>query len=286
MLQWGASHLAEKGFDESRLIIELLLAHVLKLKRIQLYTNFDRPLSAEELASFKALLQRRLHHEPLQYIIGSTEFMGYEFLVDRRVLIPRPETELLVEQAVQYVAENFSHQPIRIIDIGTGSGCIAVSLAKMIENVSVVAFDKSAEAVEVARMNAKTNEVEQKVEFTVRDVFTVSSEDFFSKFHLIVSNPPYISTSEFESLQPEIQDYEPSFATTDGGDGLSFYRRIADLGKSLIEPNGAVIVEYAYDQSTAVRGIFLQSGWDNIRLLNDYSGNPRCLIAENSLAAP
>ena len=171
MLQWGTSYLTEKGFDESRLTVELLLCHLLRLKRIQLYTSFDKPLTDAELSSFKGLFQRRLQHEPVQYIIGSTEFMGREFVVDRRVLIPRPETEVLIEHALQFAKEHFAGQPVKILDIGTGSGCIAVSLAASNENAAVVAFDTSAGAVDVARMNAEKNGVEKKVTFSVHNIF-------------------------------------------------------------------------------------------------------------------
>ena len=281
VLQWGTSYLAEKGFDESRLTIELLLSHILRLQRIQLYTNFEKPLTQTELASFKILLQRRLQHEPLQYIIGTTEFMGREFLVDKRVLIPRPETEVLVEVAIRYAKENFPGSPIKILDIGTGSGCLAVTCAAMIENVAVTAFDVSEDAIDVARSNAQRSGVDETIAFSVRDVFTAGA-DFSEKFHLILSNPPYISKSEFDGLAPEIREFEPSSATTDGGDGLSFYRRIASVATALIESNGAVIVEHAYNQELAVQEIFRNAGWNTMESITDYSGNPRCLVAKLS----
>ena len=165
MIQWGTSYLAEKGFGESRLTIELLLSHILQLRRVQLYTNFEKSLTDAELASFKGLLQRRLQHEPLQYIVGTTEFMGREFVVDKRVLIPRPETELLVEVAVSYAKENFPRLQSRILDIGTGSGCLAVSCAAMIQDAAVTAFDISDEAIDVAVINAEKNGVRDKLVF-------------------------------------------------------------------------------------------------------------------------
>jgi len=279
MLQWGTSYLSEKGFDESRLTIELLLCHVLNLKRIQLYTSFDKPLTEGELSSFKGLLQRRLQHEPLQYIVGTAEFMGLEFIVDRRVLIPRPETEVLVEQVVHYAKEHFSGQPLRILDLGTGSGCIAVSLAALLDNASIVAFDKSSDAVDVARINAQKNGVEKRIVLSVQDIFKISGADFSSKFHFVVSNPPYVSKVEFEELQPEIREFEPSYAVTDDGDGLSFYRRIAEIGRLFLETDGAIFVEHAYNQSTSAQKIFTEAGWSSVQLLNDYDGNNRCLVA-------
>jgi len=286
MLQWGTSYLAEKGFDESRLTIELLLGHVLNLQRIQLYTNFDKPLTEGELASFKGLLQRRLQHEPLQYIVGSTEFMGRKFAVDRRVLIPRPETEVVVEQAVRFVKERFPGQAARVLEIGTGSGCIAVSLAAMIENISVTAIDASPDAVDVAVRNAEENGVGKKTVFAVKDLFKIAEADFSFRFHLIVSNPPYVSQGQFAELQPEIRDFEPPLALTDDGDGLSFYRRIAHSGKQMLEPGGGIIVEHAFDQSESAKTIFADEGYGEILPFDDYDGNPRGLIAAEFLRSP
>ena len=279
MLQWGTSYLSDKGFDESRLTVELLLCHVLRLKRIQLYTSFDKPMTEVELSSFKGLFQRRLQHEPVQYITGSTEFMGLEFVVDRRVLIPRPETEVLVEQVIRYAKEHFPSRPLRILDIGTGSGCIAVSLAALIENASVVAFDKSSDAVDVARMNAEKNGVEKRVTFSVHEIFGISENDFSLKFHLAVSNPPYIAKAEFEELPSEIREFEPAFALTDDGDGLSFYRRIAQIGQSFLVEGGAIIVEHAYDQSESTQNIFTEAGWRGVQPFSDYNGKDRGLVA-------
>ena len=279
MLQWGTSYLAERGFDESRLTIELLLSHVLQLKRIQLYTNFEKPLTQDELTSFKILLQRRLQHEPLQYIIGKTEFMGREFLVDKRVLIPRPETEVLAEAAVRYAKENFSSLSPKILDIGTGSGCLAVTCASMIDNAVITAIDISKDAIDVASINAERNGVADKITFSVRVVFSIRAEDFPEKFHLLISNPPYISKAEFDRLEPEIRSFEPPGATTDRNDGLSFYRRIAAFGQSVLELHGAVIAEHAYDQSAQVQEIFRKAGWNSLDSIRDYSGNPRCVVA-------
>jgi release factor glutamine methyltransferase len=279
MLQWGTSYLAEKGFEESRLTVELLLAHTLRLKRIQLYTSFDRPIDEEELSVFKTFFQRRLQHEPLQYIVGSTEFMGLKFSVDKRVLIPRPETEVLVELAVRFMRKNFPDQSSRSLDIGTGSGCIAVSLAGMIAAAIVTAVDVSENALAVAEANARTNGVDDRVKVSVLDIFHSDGTIFPEKFHLIVSNPPYISATEFAILPPEIREHEPPLATTDGGDGLSFYRRIATAGRAWLEPGGAVIVEFGSDQPASVQKIFSDSGWHSNEVINDFDGNPRCLLA-------
>ena len=279
MLQWGTSYLAEKGIGESRLTVELLLSHVLQLKRIELYTKFDRPLSEDELSSFKLAFKRRLKHEPIQYIIGTTEFMGLEFQVDKRVLIPRPETEILVEQAVRYARERFSGQPIRILDAGTGSGCIAVSLAKMIQGSTVLAVDISPGALEVAESNASKNGVQTQIRFEERDILRTGQKDFPAAFHLVLSNPPYISASEIAALPPEVREFEPGYAVGDGGDGYTFYRHFAGVARSWLDEGGALMMEVAYNQGDGVRHIFAKEGWRDVRVEKDYDGNPRCLMA-------
>ncbi len=280
MLQWGTSYLTDKGFDESRLTTELLLAHVLQCKRIDLYTKFDKPLSDIELGVFKEIFKRRLAHEPLQYIIGETEFMGLKFFVDQRVLIPRPETEMLIEAAAKICSQSFADQPqIRILDIGTGSGCIAVSCAKMIPTAAVQAIEKSAGALEIAKRNAAENNVSDRIEFTECDVLQIQSRDFIDGFHLVLSNPPYISRQNFDGLAPEIRDYEPRFSLTDDGDGLSFYRLFSSAMRPLLKDNGMILVEHAFDQAEKVESIFCAEGWRRIEKFKDYSGHFRCLAA-------
>lgn len=278
LITWGTSYLSGKGFDDARLTIELLLAHVLSLQRIHLYTNFDKPLSEAELARFKSLLKRRLENEPLQYIIGETEFMGLPFRVDRRVLIPRPETEVLVELAVRELQARFTDAAAhRVLDIGTGSGCIAVSIAHGLPQSAVTAIDISADAVDVAKENAERNGVAGRIEFFCRDA--ASCDTMNGPFHCIVSNPPYISETEFALLAGEVKDHEPAVALADGGDGLKYFRLIATDGKQLLTENGFVIVEHAYDQSGDVQKIFSDQRWKEIRAIKDYSGNFRCVFA-------
>ncbi len=270
LITWGTDYLTEKQFDDARLNIELMLAHVLRFKRIQLYTSFDKPLSDEELFRFKELLKRRLTNEPLQYILGETEFMGLKFAVDKRVLIPRPETELLVEKAVKLTKEKFpNEQTISILDIGTGSGCIAVSLAKTIPLSRIVAIDESSEALEVAKQNASQNSVAERIQFYQMDIFELDVKSFSQKFHCIISNPPYISKKEFQSISKEVRDFEPNFALTDEGDGLKFYPAIAQVAKDLLIENGIVGVEHAYNQSESVQKIFKDFGFKLIITLKD-----------------
>jgi release factor glutamine methyltransferase len=278
LITWGTSYLSERRCDDARLTIELLLAHVLRLKRIDLYTNFDKPLTEEELAAFKALLKRRLAHEPLQYIIGETEFMGLKFSVDPRVLIPRPETEILVEQTLAEIRDRWQGvDTIHVLDIGTGSGCIAVSLASLNPLVQVTAIDASAGAIDVARINAERNGVSDRVSFACVDI--LNDATLSSRFHCLVSNPPYISDQEYRLVSDEVRNFEPAAALTDGGDGLTFYRALAERCGPLLEENGSILVEHAYDQSDAVRKIFQEHGWKNISTIKDYAGHFRFIKA-------
>jgi release factor glutamine methyltransferase len=279
LITWGTSYLAEKGVDEARLTIELLLSHVLKLKRIHLYTNFDRPLIDSELAEFKGLLLRRRSREPLQYILGETEFMGHRIFVDPRVLIPRPETELLTERVVSE-CRNRSGQgnSLRILEIGTGSGCIAVALAAALPLVSVTSIDCSADALDLAQQNAEFHSLTDRIRFRHQDFLSDSTLD--EKFDFIISNPPYISTQEYELLDPEVKNFEPKIALADGSDGLTFYKTMAERGAALLKPGGKIAVEHAFDQSASVRKIFHDSGWENIEAMKDFSGHDRYVTAE------
>ncbi len=277
LITWGTSYLNEKGFEESRLTVELLIAHVLHLQRIQLYTSFDRPLSDNELSDFKELLKRRLTNEPVQYILGETEFMGIRFFVDPRVLIPRPDTEILVETVIAEWKQRFHDaNEFHILEIGTGSGCIAISLAKLIPNAVIIATDSSADAITVAEINRKLNTIEGKIKFFCSDFLTEPAVQ--TKFHCIVANPPYISTVEYQQLDPTVKNFEPPAALTDQSDGLTFYKAIALRGVSLLNENGFAAVEHAYDQSKQVQTIFHDHGWKNISAIKDYGGNFRCVI--------
>ena len=192
LMKSAMEHLQRNGFEDARLNVELLLAHALDLQRIQLYLHFDRPLTSEELKQFRALYERRLKREPVQYIIGSTNFMGLHFTVDSRVLIPRPETETLIEQAILLCQRYPSDSPIQVLEVGTGSGNIAVSLAKYIKNAHVTAIDISKDALNVAEENARMHSVDTQIQFLLIDVFDRVEDVFRKRFDLLVSNPPYV----------------------------------------------------------------------------------------------
>lgn len=270
--------LQKKGFEETRLNVELLLAHALKCQRIQLYTGFDKPLTREEIGQFRRLVERRLNREPLQYIVGAAGFMGLQFRVDQRVLIPRPETETLVEQ-VMLLCNNEEKSGVRsILEIGTGSGNIAVSLAKFVRNAKVTSIDISPEAIEVAELNAKVHEVEEKVDFRVLDVFAPVDQLLLKRFDVVVSNPPYGSQDEWEQFQLEIRKYEPRMATTDGRDGFDFYRRITELAPYLLTDGGALAYEVGFGQADEVRRLMSEAGFLNIYVVPDLQHVPRVVI--------
>ncbi len=283
MITWGTGYLTEKKIDDARLTMELLLSAVLQTARIQLYTNFDKPLAEDELTRLKSFLQRRLNREPLQYILGSTEFMGLSFRVTPDVLIPRPETELLVEETTKALKAQFgSEQPLRIADLGTGSGCIAVSLAKALPNAEIIAADISEAALTVARSNAERNGVLERIVFTQWDLMSDDHTPIPTDCHCIVSNPPYISQEEFRLVSREVKDFEPAVALTDAKDGLSFYPAIAAVAKSVLVPNGILAVEHAFDQSDNVRRILESNGFRIHSIVPDYQKIPRHIIAVNS----
>ncbi len=276
LINWGAEYLKGKGFEDSRLNVELLLCSVLGCKRIDLYTRFDKPLNQGELGEFRELLKRRLRHEPLQYILGETEFMSLRFFVDRNVLIPRPETEVLVEQIIKTCRGDFrGSSRVSMIDIGTGSGNIAISVSKFVENVECVGIDVSDEASAVARKNAEYHQVSGRVEFLRLDVFDDLSKKLNRKFDIVASNPPYVPASEFEHLQPEIRDYEPRAATCDEEDGLKFFRRICELGGGLSNENGFIFFEVGYNQASEVKELLEGTGYGDVTVTKDYAGVER-----------
>lgn len=278
LIRWGTEYLEGKGFDSPRLTVEMLLAHVLGCRRIDLFLEFEKPLSENELKKFKELFRRRLDREPLQYITGEAHFMGLVFKVDRRVLIPRPETEILVERAIDLL-RLFSGEPTpTVLDIGTGSGNIAVSVAHYAKNTHVTAIDVSEDSLQVARLNSRQHHVEDRITFCRVDVF--SSFEDLGKYDCILSNPPYVTQDEANTLSPEIIKYEPVVAVFDGGDGLKFFKRIAELGKTLLKKEGWVLVETAYNQGEVVRSIFAEAGYKNIQVYKDYGGNKRVVRSQ------
>ncbi|HOX55794.1 MAG TPA: peptide chain release factor N(5)-glutamine methyltransferase [Candidatus Paceibacterota bacterium] len=278
-IQRSTEFLTRKGVDSPRLQTELLLAHLLKLPRMKLYLSFERVLTSAEVDAFRALIKRRGQREPLQHIVGSTSFCGLEIAVNRHVLIPRPETELLAERGWEFLAQVTSHnaQPSTALDFGTGSGCLAIALASKCPASEVYAVDLSPEALSVARENAARHGVAERIRFLHGDGFAALPTD--ARFDLIVSNPPYIPSAEISELQPEVRDYDPRGALDGGADGLEYGRRLAAESAPFLKPGGRLMLEFGDDQGELLRGIFQEQKWVVETIVADYTHRPRFLVA-------
>ncbi len=276
VIQRSTEFLARKSVDSPRLQIELMLAHVLGMPRLKLYLSFERTVSETELAILRELVRRRGNREPVQHIIGTVSFCGHELAVNRDVLIPRPETELLAEQCWSWLERKESESP-RILDIGTGSGCIAVAVAARCPKAKVTAVDISSAALEVARSNATRHGLADRIVFLHGDVFVPLLQD--ARFDLIVSNPPYIPTAEIARLEPEVRDYEPRVALDGGGDGLVFGRRLAAEAPAHLESGGWLAVEFGDGQAGELEACFTSAGWTVESVVADHQDRPRILIA-------
>lgn len=276
-IQKSADFLAKRGVDSPRLHAELLLAHALKLPRMKLYLNFERQLSPQETDVMREFIKRRGQREPLQHIVGSTSFCGLEIAVNRNVLVPRPETELLAEEGWKFLS-GLNSENKTALDFGTGSGCLAIVLAVKCPSAEVFAVDVSVEALEVAKLNAASNKVTERIKFLQGDGFQALPDK--SQFDLIVSNPPYISSVEIEALQQEVRDFDPRGALDGGADGLDFYRRLAVEAKPFLKTAGKLMVEFGDGQADDIRKIFEGEMWIVEAVREDYSRRQRILIAK------
>lgn len=266
VLRWTAGYLGEKGVDGARLDAELLLCDLLGLDRVGLYLNYDRPLEASELAAFRERVGRRARREPLQYILGETEFWSLTFRVSPAVLIPRADTEVLVEEALARVKD-----PVQILDVGTGSGAIAVALAHDLPASGVKALDISPEALAIAGENARLNGVQDRVECVQGDLYQLPA----GPYGLIVSNPPYIPARDIEGLMPEVRDFEPRSALDGGDDGLNCYRALAHQAPALLLAGGWFLCEVGQGQAADVEELLRQQGFEEVFNRADYAGIPR-----------
>ena len=270
VLNEGKKFLQRNHVENARLNAEVLLASVLGLSRIELYLHFEKPLKVEEREQFKQLLRKRAKSFPLQYLLKRTEFMGWPFQVNPHVLIPRPETEILVEKALSLIPEKKSY---RILDIGTGSGVISISIAKVRRDVQLTAIDVSPEALDVARGNACLNNVSDQITWICGDILESSSSlNELGAFDMVVSNPPYVTRDEWERLAPEIKSHEPRIALCDEADGLTFYRTISVQSRNWLSPGGVVLVEVGDKQSKPVYELFKKEQFDEICVYNDLNG--------------
>ncbi len=278
LLRWSAAYLLEKGVDEGRLDAEYLLSHVLEMGRLELYLHFERPLTPAELARFKPLLLERSRRKPLQYILGRTAFRELELKTDRRVLIPRPETEELVEAVLARVRE-WGREGLTALDLGTGSGAIALSLALEGPFRRVVATDRSPEALALARENAGAAGVERRVEFREGNLFQAVTEG--ERFHVVVSNPPYVTAGEYEGLAPEVREWEPREALVAEGDGLALLHAIVEGAPATLEPGGLLALEMGAGQGRAVtERVRAVPGYGEPVILRDLARQDRMVLAE------
>ncbi|MCX7876176.1 MAG: peptide chain release factor N(5)-glutamine methyltransferase [Melioribacteraceae bacterium] len=267
----STSYLEKKNIESPRLNAELLLANILTCKRIDLYLSFDRPLKENEIIKYRDFIRRRGNNEPLQYILGKVEFYNLEFMVNNSVLIPRPETEILVEEIISV---NKSKSNLKILDIGTGSGIIPICLAKNLTNPILTAIDISVEAIEVAKQNAINNHVDEKISFINEDINKFNIEN--DSFDIIVSNPPYISVNEYQTLQNEVKNYEPKIALTDNNDGVTFYKLIIDKSIKWLKPNGYLFFELGYNQRKVVE-FLMNENFNQIKIVKDFQNIDRVI---------
>jgi release factor glutamine methyltransferase len=275
----SAQRLFHAGIDTARLDAEVLMGHVLGLTREQLLAAADFALSEVHLRQYRELLRRRVKREPIAYITRRREFWSLEFRVLPAVLIPRPESERLVEIALALARELPQLHRLRVLDIGTGSGAIAVSLAKELPAALIWATDVSPAALEIARSNAAYNGVAARVRFLHRDLFDALGE-LAARFDLIVSNPPYIRSAGIDALEPEVSRWEPRGALDGGADGLDFYRRFARQAWDYLAPNGAVALEVGADMGREVSSLFTAVGcYTGVAIVQDYAGRDRVVVA-------
>jgi release factor glutamine methyltransferase len=275
----GIDSLHRVGIESAQLDVQVLICHALGLQRNDLYLQFDRPLTLEQEAHFENLLQRRLQREPVAYITCSKEFWSLDFAVDRTVLIPRPETELLVELAIEFVKPDARTAPVKILDLGTGGGPIAVSIAKELPCAQLWAVDISADALRLAQRNAARHGVAPQITFLEGDLFAPIANSVM-EFDLIVANPPYIRTDSIEELAPEIRNYEPAIALNGGVDGLDYYRRIVGEANRYLRDGGSILLEIGADQGAAVKRLFaLASDLAEAMIYQDLAGQDRVIAA-------
>ena len=256
LLQWTQQYLTRQGVDEARLASEVLLAHALDCKRIELYTRFDSVPEPDRRATFRELVNAAADHTPVAYLVGCKEFFSLTFEVTPAVLIPRPETEALVVRALKLCEERGLERP-QLLDVGTGSGCIAVALVKHIPAARAVATDISPEALLVARRNAERHGVADRIDFAQADRLDLPPDLVpDGGCDLLVSNPPYVAQDEMAVLPENVRAHEPGVALTEEGDGLSFYRAFAEAGPVILRAGGSILVEIGYGKGKRVSEIF------------------------------
>lgn len=278
LMAWTGQHLGQKGVDNPRLASEMLLSHVLGVDRLKLYMDLDRPASDLERATFRALVERAAKHEPVDYLVGKSPFMSMMLQVNPDVLIPRPSTESLVEHVIQHARRTPGFNSPLIADVGTGSGAIAIALAKHIPHSRIIATDLSERALETARQNADEQGVADRIEFRQGDLLEPIEHE---RLRYLVSNPPYISDAEWRDVQRNVKDYEPESALRGGVDGLCHLRTLIEKGRPLMDDPGQLVVEAAASQKKALLKLAESSGtWANAHVLADHEHLPRVLVCD------
>ena len=276
LLDWTQQFLREKGIDSPRVDAEILLAHVLQCKRIDLYVRSAEEPEEVARTTFRGLIKRRVEGCPVAYLVGERAFFLLTFEVTPSVLIPRPETEDLVAEGLRIIKEQATP---RILDIGTGSGCIAISIVHQHKTVQATAVDVSPEALAVAQRNAARHNIAERIRFLESDLFSAIPGG--ERFNLILSNPPYIADHEFAGLAVDVREHEPRLALDGGTDGLSVYRRLIAAAPDYLEPGGTLLLEIGATQEIAVSGLLeTQGDFESIRTLKDRAGHPRVLAAK------
>ena len=293
LLEWTQKFFEKKGIAQPRLEAEILLAHALGTERIGLYLAYEREVETDARARFREWVQRRADGEPTRYLVGGCEFMSLAFKVGPGCLIPRPETELLVEEMMARSGKKRAHAPvgggapadgaIRVIDLCTGCGCVAVSVAVHVPASNVVATDRSAPALEMARANAAAHGVGERVTFLNGDLYEALDAAGAAPADFLVANPPYVAEAEWETLQPEIRNHEPREALVAGPEGTEVIERIVQGAPAYLKPEGTLLVEIGAGQGPAVQNMAAQvRGLEGIEIRKDYAGHDRMLVARRA----
>ena len=279
LLDWTSDYLTNTQADNPRLSAEILLAHVLDCQRIDLYVKFDECPDPNQLACFRDLVKRCSQSEPVAYLIGKAHFYSLELAVTPAVLIPRPETELLVSHAIDF-ARTQTHRPtVDVLDLCTGSGCVAIALAANVVEAEIIAVDTSDPALQIARQNIEKHDLQGRVTLCQSDLFADVEQTGKAVFDLIIANPPYIAADQFAQLAPAVRDHEPSQALLAGQDGLDYHRRIIEQAEPYLASDGALMVELAYDQADAVLDLFTRAGYlDRVSAAIDSLGHRRVVM--------
>ena len=272
IINWGEKYLKDRFFDSPRNEIEILLLHLIGGKKIDLYLDFEKIIKPEDLIILRGWIKRRLNREPIQYIIGHSEFYGRRFIVNQHVMIPRPETETIIGISIDAISKK--NNPV-IVDVGTGSGCIGITLALEIPHSKIFAIDISEEALSIAKKNAELYNL-KNIEFIKMDFL---SQNINHNVDLLVSNPPYIPQKEISSLMSDVKEYEPMMALTDKSNGLVFYQKLSKIIPDVVKKNGVTILEVGKgNHYNKVKEVFSKEGYNNIETIRDLNKDIRVLM--------